>query len=415
MAQKLKWGRYVNSSGGKGRNIPCDLRIEHEVRLLKGRFDNIGKNLTPDNAQKIAKSQKHLSEIVSHFDTQAKTPAQTTGHTTLSSEADIDIMINDLLIADVFSFKNKRSYGNALCSECAGSCTGHYRKPTELIDKALKGEQLQTHSPPSEVLKQIFSDPVDNSTADQAALKTFLPPDKVFNKEYKWLDRVSDELNKESTEDIQDISWAAFHASQQVILKLCTKCGAFAINQGSKRKPPTPRESQSAKHVKTGANGGCENVGCDKIPESETADSSNSEEDTESLKARILHLERELKATLEKLQDLVAENNNLRATVSILEQQKKICDSRLFTVEHFKSDENICYYTGFPNFQTFQAVFKFLNPGENVIRTPTSGFIYDVSESSRLLKKGEGYATDPYVNKSLRPEFVQEKSRGVDK
>jgi len=37
------------------------------------------------------------------------------------------------------------------------------------------------------------------------------------------------------------------------------------------------------------------------------------------------------------------------------------------------------------------------------------------AKAPTIPKKGEGYATDPYVNKKLRPEFVQEKSRGVDK
>lgn len=108
MAHKLKWGRYFNSSGGKGKNIPCDLRIEHEVRALKSRFDSLGKNLTPENAQKIATSQGNLSAIVSNFDVHVKPPIQTTGHTKLSSELDIDIMVNDLLVADVFSYQSKR-------------------------------------------------------------------------------------------------------------------------------------------------------------------------------------------------------------------------------------------------------------------------------------------------------------------
>jgi hypothetical protein len=109
MAQKLKWGRYFKSSGGNGMNIPCDLRIEHEVRALKGRFDHMGNNWTPDSAQKIARSQSKLYEIVTIYDTLTKTPTQTTEHTKLSSDLDVEIMVNCLLMADVFS-KNKISH-----------------------------------------------------------------------------------------------------------------------------------------------------------------------------------------------------------------------------------------------------------------------------------------------------------------
>lgn len=110
MAQRLKWGRYVNSSGGRGKNIPCDLRIEHEVRSLKSRFDNLGKNLTASTAQKIARSQTKLDEVVASFDAHMKTPPPTHGHATLSSELDVDIMVNDLLLADVFSKKPGRHH-----------------------------------------------------------------------------------------------------------------------------------------------------------------------------------------------------------------------------------------------------------------------------------------------------------------
>ena len=34
-------------------------------------------------------------------------------------------------------------------------------------------------------------------------------------------------------------------------------------------------------------------------------------------------------------------------------------------MEHFKSTEDICYDTGFPSYETFLAVYSFLDPGEN--------------------------------------------------
>ena len=73
-----------------------------------------------------------------------------------------------------------RTYGNAFCKDCAGStCSGHYLMPKLQIDKALKGEELQCVPPPSEVLKQLFSDGDYEDKVDQASITTLLPPDKV--------------------------------------------------------------------------------------------------------------------------------------------------------------------------------------------------------------------------------------------
>lgn len=91
----------------------------------------------------------------------------------------------------------------------------------------------------------------------------------------------------------------------------------------------------------------------------------NSEEDINSLKEKILSLERNLNTAQERVNDLEKENKALRAEVKRLEGQKKSSESRVFTVEHFKSKEDICYYTGFPSYETFLAVYSFLDPGEN--------------------------------------------------
>ena len=55
-AQQLKWSRTINTSGKPGKNVPCDLHMEHLNRRLKGMMHNVhSKN--PENAiDRIAKS-----------------------------------------------------------------------------------------------------------------------------------------------------------------------------------------------------------------------------------------------------------------------------------------------------------------------------------------------------------------------
>ena len=62
---------------------------------------------------------------------------------------------------------------------------------------------------------------------------------------------------------------------------------------------------------------------------------------------------------------LQRENNNLQETMSELETQITSLSSRLFNIDRFKQDEDISFYTGFPNIQTLTSILDFLDPGIN--------------------------------------------------
>lgn len=38
-------------------------------------------------------------------------------------------------------------------------------------------------------------------------------------------------------------------------------------------------------------------------------------------------------------------------------------EQKIFSLDNLQSDENIAFYTGFPNYRTFLAIFKFMNTG----------------------------------------------------
>ena len=73
----------------------------------------------------------------------------------------------------------------------------------------------------------------------------------------------------------------------------------------------------------------------------------------------------DFKELLEKLKSLELENASLKAEIEVLKRQKSLADSRVFQLRNFTSDEDISFYTGFPNFATFNAVYEFLNTGPN--------------------------------------------------
>ena len=65
------------------------------------------------------------------------------------------------------------------------------------------------------------------------------------------------------------------------------------------------------------------------------------------------------------MKSLELENASLKAEIEVLKRQKGLAYSRVFQLQNFTSDEDIAFYTGFPNFATFNAVYEFLNTGTN--------------------------------------------------
>lgn len=69
----------------------------------------------------------------------------------------------------------------------------------------------------------------------------------------------------------------------------------------------------------------------------------------EDLEARLLQSEKE------ELERKIIEN----------EQHQETLSSRLFSLDRFKSNADVNFYTGLPNYATLISIFEFLNPGED--------------------------------------------------
>ena len=69
----------------------------------------------------------------------------------------------------------------------------------------------------------------------------------------------------------------------------------------------------------------------------------------EDLEARLLQSEKE------ELERKIIEN----------EQHQETLSSRLFSLDRFKSNVDVNFYTGLPNYATLISIFEFLNPGED--------------------------------------------------
>lgn len=88
VAHQLKWGRFVNSKGGQGHNIPCDLHNEHINRVIKDIVSNMGGSLTEHALRRAAQSVTMIHHIASNFDKESGVPYRTSAHTTRSDKGD---------------------------------------------------------------------------------------------------------------------------------------------------------------------------------------------------------------------------------------------------------------------------------------------------------------------------------------
>ena len=89
------------------------------------------------------------------------------------------------------------------------------------------------------------------------------------------------------------------------------------------------------------------------------------------------HLETERRASFEGIffQDQ-AESESERKC-----EELAATNARLFKLENLNSDENIVFYTGFPNYETFMAMFTFLNTGTNGENVRYCSWARDISDN----------------------------------
>lgn len=101
-AHQVTWHRFVNSKGGIGRNIPCDLYNEHINKQVKYIIQNMGSNLTETSLQRAARSVSTLHGICEAYDSQSGVPYGTSSHCTKPDTDDVNkvvatVMKNNIL------------------------------------------------------------------------------------------------------------------------------------------------------------------------------------------------------------------------------------------------------------------------------------------------------------------------------
>ena len=111
LQKQLLWSRFVNSRGGAGRNISCDLHMEHLNRALKTAMSGLGANVTKGSIARASKCLKVVTDVATNFDDAAGVPFVSEKHSEASYKHDLKLIVEELnKRSQVFHYKPKRHH-----------------------------------------------------------------------------------------------------------------------------------------------------------------------------------------------------------------------------------------------------------------------------------------------------------------
>lgn len=110
LAHHILWDRFINTKGGMGRNIPCDLHNEHMNKMLKEVIANMGSNLTEVALHRAAQSVSAIKAICQRFDKISGVPFGTQAHSMRSDEKDVARVMMTVLKQKLFATSQGRKH-----------------------------------------------------------------------------------------------------------------------------------------------------------------------------------------------------------------------------------------------------------------------------------------------------------------
>ena len=110
IAHQVTWSRFINTSGGKGKNISLDLHMEHLNRMVKDYVVNLGANVAEKSIIQCGQSLKGLLETCGNFDQQMQV-VSSIKHTRSSDTKDETIILKELIDkSHVFNYTPGRTH-----------------------------------------------------------------------------------------------------------------------------------------------------------------------------------------------------------------------------------------------------------------------------------------------------------------
>lgn len=107
---QLVWSRFINTHGRRGKNIPCDLHMEHLNKCLKDSLRHLHSNIKPKSIQRAAKAIGVVHHIIDLFEKEITGQKDSGKHSKPRISKDFQCILSELTSLKVFEVVSKRDH-----------------------------------------------------------------------------------------------------------------------------------------------------------------------------------------------------------------------------------------------------------------------------------------------------------------
>ena len=109
-AYRQRWNRSVNNRGGKGKNVPLDLDVEHDNNAVKEAIRRLGPNITNSTVQRSAQMLPVATQIVDVVGRECQIMKRSGIHFVQTAHKDMAKLVHELIKADALTEMPERKY-----------------------------------------------------------------------------------------------------------------------------------------------------------------------------------------------------------------------------------------------------------------------------------------------------------------
>lgn len=101
--ERFIWNQSVNNKGGRDKNIPMDLEIQHSNLFNKVAIKNLGPNVTEKAVQRISFSESGTVKMAASVDNSINRIIGSAKHTSSSTQRDLSELVRQVALTQVFT------------------------------------------------------------------------------------------------------------------------------------------------------------------------------------------------------------------------------------------------------------------------------------------------------------------------
>ena len=96
LARQLAWSRTINTHGRAGKNVSCDLHMEHLNREAKNQISGLGSNITDGAVTRVGNALGEVVHVLHRFDCVNRIKDPSARHSQKSCKKDMAILVKQL-------------------------------------------------------------------------------------------------------------------------------------------------------------------------------------------------------------------------------------------------------------------------------------------------------------------------------